>query len=295
MKDEKEVTREFNQLVNMTASELEEWLKSKDSRSAGWPKDDGQDGGESVGHDSGRKIVEILRSNPDKTPEKYTADQIQHMRKVVSYCKRHLAQEGKGNNEKTVEEVEKTKSYASLKNWGHDVVKERRGNVADKAEGDSEEGEEGEQTGAKRKKSAQAGTTANKRRQTRQSKTSGKDSQGDADEKDDEELGNEPNSKHTSSNTSDDDDGDDNDDDDQAEINGTSSHSPKNGPSPGDKVSWKWGRGTAEGKVVDVKDEKTTITTKRGNKVSRHGDSEDPAVVLDTGKSKAVKATHELI
>lgn len=84
MKDEKEVIREFNQLVNMTASELEEWLKSKDSRSAGWPKGGGQGGGETVGHNSGRKIVEILRSNPDRTPE-YTGEQIQHMRKVVSY------------------------------------------------------------------------------------------------------------------------------------------------------------------------------------------------------------------
>jgi hypothetical protein len=86
MKDEKEVIREFNELVNMTAPELEEWLKSKDSRSTGWPKGGGHGGGgESVGHDSGRKIVEILRSNPDKKPEKYTGEQIQHMRKVVSY------------------------------------------------------------------------------------------------------------------------------------------------------------------------------------------------------------------
>lgn len=40
--------------------------------------------------------------------------------------------------------------------------------------------------------------------------------------------------------------------------------------------------------------DRTTVTTKRGNEVSRHGDPDDPAVVLDTGKSKAVKANHEL-
>lgn len=36
------------------------------------------------------------------------------------------------------------------------------------------------------------------------------------------------------------------------------------------------------------------MTTKRGNQVSRDGDPEDPAVVLDTGKSKAIKSNHEL-
>ncbi|KAJ0135748.1 hypothetical protein CTA2_2280, partial [Colletotrichum tanaceti] len=38
----------------------------------------------------------------------------------------------------------------------------------------------------------------------------------------------------------------------------------------------------------------TTIETKRGNEVSRDGNPDDPAVVLDTGKSKAIKSAHEL-
>lgn len=83
MKNNEDVIDEFNEVVNMTASELEKWLKSGDSNSAGWPKED--EGGETVGHDSGRKIVDILKSNPKKEPKKYTEDQIQHMRKVVSY------------------------------------------------------------------------------------------------------------------------------------------------------------------------------------------------------------------
>ena len=37
-----------------------------------------------------------------------------------------------------------------------------------------------------------------------------------------------------------------------------------------------------------------SITTKNGNKVSRKGNPEDPAVILDTGKSKAIKSSHEL-
>lgn len=85
MKEKQDVISDFNELVNMTGSELESWLKSDDSNSAGWPKSDGDEDGESVGHESGRKIVEILNSNPKKDAEKYTDDQVEHMRKVVAY------------------------------------------------------------------------------------------------------------------------------------------------------------------------------------------------------------------
>jgi hypothetical protein len=44
-------------------------------------------------------------------------DDLAHMRKVVSYCKRHLAQEE--NAKKNTD----GKSYKSLKNWGHDALK----------------------------------------------------------------------------------------------------------------------------------------------------------------------------
>ncbi|KAI9680042.1 MAG: hypothetical protein M1817_005058 [Caeruleum heppii] len=106
---------EFGELVNMTADELEAWLKGEDSQSSGWTKDDGS--GESVGHESGRKIIEILKKNPTKDPEKYDEDDIPHMRKVVSYNKRHLAQE------ETAKKNTDSKSYKSLKNWGHDAQK----------------------------------------------------------------------------------------------------------------------------------------------------------------------------
>ena len=69
------------------------------------------------GFRSGRKIIEILRSNPSKDPEKYSEDEIAHMRKVVSYNKRHLAQEEKAKQDTN------SKSYKSLKNWGHDPQK----------------------------------------------------------------------------------------------------------------------------------------------------------------------------
>ncbi len=41
--------REFNELVNMSASELEDWLKEGASESAGWSKSDGS--GETIGHE----------------------------------------------------------------------------------------------------------------------------------------------------------------------------------------------------------------------------------------------------
>lgn len=47
------------------------------------------------GHDSGREIVAILEKNPKKGPSKYGQDDINHMRKVIAYCERHLAQEGR--------------------------------------------------------------------------------------------------------------------------------------------------------------------------------------------------------
>ncbi|WVR05456.1 hypothetical protein IAU60_002472 [Kwoniella sp. DSM 27419] len=121
MKSEEEVVNDFNEIVNMTAEELDTFLKTEGSETTGFKKDDGS--GESIGHESGRKIVDILQRNPDKDPSKYTEEDKEHMRRVVSYCKRHLAQEGKLKETKTPEELEQTKSTRSLKNWGHDPMK----------------------------------------------------------------------------------------------------------------------------------------------------------------------------
>lgn len=41
--------REFNEIVNMSASNLESWLKEESSEGAGWSKEDGS--GETVGHE----------------------------------------------------------------------------------------------------------------------------------------------------------------------------------------------------------------------------------------------------
>ncbi|KAF5023398.1 hypothetical protein F66182_4555 [Fusarium sp. NRRL 66182] len=315
MKGNDQVIQEFNEVVNMTASELEKWLKSDDSNSAGWPKED--ENGETVGHDSGRKIVEILKENPKKDANKYTDEQVQHMRKVVSYCNRHLAQEAKTNNDKSPDEVKKTKSYASLKNWGHDFLKAQgkdgdSGEQEEVSDEDAEEEQEGDedekQTGEKRR-TTRSQTGPNKKRETRKGESSkSKDDDEEEDDEDDkeeeQEAGNDDEAeqkqvqkkqsngqakKSNGSAKKTQDGKDDQDDDKGDDDSGT-----KNGPKKGETVSWNWGQGQPKGEVLDVKAEDTSITTKNGNQVSRKGDEEDPAVVLDTGKNKAIKKAHEL-
>jgi len=316
MKGNDEVIQEFNEVVNMTASELEKWLKSDDSNSAGWPKED--ENGESVGHDSGRKIVEILKENPKKEPSKYNDEQVQHMRKVVSYCKRHLAQETKANNDKSPEEVKKTKSYASLKNWGHDFLKAQgKENGSDKKqeedkeedkeeeeadddveEQQEEDGDDEKHTGEKRR-ATRSQTGSNKKRETRKGESTKsndeeeeeEDAEEDGDDAEEKPQKKQPNGKKTNgaSKKSEEKEDDENDDDEGGDDSGA-----KKGPKKGETVSWNWGEGQPKGKVLDVKAEDTSITTKNGNTVSRKGDEEDPAVVLDTGKNKAIKKAHEL-
>ncbi|EME43877.1 hypothetical protein DOTSEDRAFT_71624 [Dothistroma septosporum NZE10] len=115
VKDNETVIEEWNELVNMSADELKDWLGKEESAGAGWSKDDGS--GETIGHESGRKIIKILEKNPKKDPSRYEEEDLQHMRKVVSYCKRHLAQEEKAKQDPD------SKSAKSLKNWGHDPQK----------------------------------------------------------------------------------------------------------------------------------------------------------------------------
>ncbi|KAG0656684.1 hypothetical protein C6P46_006986 [Rhodotorula mucilaginosa] len=136
-KSDEQVIEEFNDYVNMSADELREWLDGEDSQSAGWSKDNSgkvKEGEESVGHESGRKIIDILERNPKKDPSKYTDEDLQHMRKgadlgfslildLAAYCARHTKQESHMLDEKSDEELEKTKSVRSLRNWGHDPLK----------------------------------------------------------------------------------------------------------------------------------------------------------------------------
>lgn len=99
---------QFKADVNMTASELEKWLKTEESNSVGQDSGDGQ----SIGHKSGEHIIRILqKKQADLTP-----DDEAHMHKVHSYVSRHSAQ-------KPSSDIEHSRWRYSLMNWGHDPTK----------------------------------------------------------------------------------------------------------------------------------------------------------------------------
>lgn len=108
--DRTRVRRDFDGLVNMSPGELEEWLGTDESRRVGWkgPKGERE---ESVGHASGRRIVEILRK-PDRA---LSPRDLLHMRKVVGFIRRHLAQRPAN--------IYTSPWRYSLMNWGHDPLK----------------------------------------------------------------------------------------------------------------------------------------------------------------------------
>ncbi|HEX5597884.1 MAG TPA: DUF3140 domain-containing protein [Micromonosporaceae bacterium] len=107
-KDRERIRAEFDEAVNMTPKELEAWLDTDESKSAGRKKDD-----ESVGHASGRRIVDLLHRKKSELDD----DDYRHMRYVVGFVHRHTAQRPAHN-------VEKMKWRYSLMNWGHDPLKD---------------------------------------------------------------------------------------------------------------------------------------------------------------------------
>jgi hypothetical protein len=116
--DRDDATRkDFGQAVNMTPAELGKWLKSDESKSVGVTsgnqKKSSAGGAESVGHDSGERIVTILGKKKDDL----TDDDFAHMRKVVGYVKRHTKQRPQH------EDVKDSRWRYSLMNWGHDPLK----------------------------------------------------------------------------------------------------------------------------------------------------------------------------
>jgi Protein of unknown function (DUF3140) len=103
-----DVRRDFEKAVNMAPAELEKWLETEESMSVG----EADGGGESKGHESGRRIVEVLRTN---TRDLSDAD-FEHMRRVVACVHRHAVQRPDGN-------ISETPWRSSLMNWGHDPLK----------------------------------------------------------------------------------------------------------------------------------------------------------------------------
>jgi hypothetical protein len=110
--DKAEIWTAFREAVNMTPAALETFLKTDDSKRVGWKGADGNGDGESVGHKSGARIVEIKRKKKADLSESDYA----HMAKVVGYVRRHMAQQ-------PTKDVATSNWRYSLMNWGHDPCK----------------------------------------------------------------------------------------------------------------------------------------------------------------------------
>ncbi|MGB7433004.1 MAG: DUF3140 domain-containing protein [Ahrensia sp.] len=108
-KSKKTVWGEWRDLVNMAPTELSDWLQTDESQSVGSDSGDG----ESIGHKSGERIVDILQTDKDDLSQ----EDWEHMAKVVGYIKRHTAQSGPDDD------VENSAWRYSLMNWGHDPLK----------------------------------------------------------------------------------------------------------------------------------------------------------------------------
>ena len=106
-----DVSERFHVAVNMSGTELHRWLDSEDSKAVGWKGVDGDGPEESVGHEMGRRIVDLLA----KKKAELTDDDLHHMQKVSGYVARHMAQKPA--------HPEGSRWAYSLMNWGHDPLK----------------------------------------------------------------------------------------------------------------------------------------------------------------------------
>jgi len=111
--EEREIRKQFEALVNLEPAELRGWLETPQSRKVGMVR---RGETESVGRQSARKILAIKAG---RVAELTDAD-YRHMKKVIGFCRRHLAQRPWGD-------VTDTRWRWSLMNWGHDPLRGRKG------------------------------------------------------------------------------------------------------------------------------------------------------------------------
>ncbi|WP_293681213.1 DUF3140 domain-containing protein [uncultured Phenylobacterium sp.] len=104
--EEAEIRREFLRLTNLSQAALRSWVEGPESRKVGMIR---KGETESVGRQSARRIL-VIR---DTATADLTEADYRHMRRVIGYCRRHLAQRPWGD-------VTATRWRWSLMNWGHD-------------------------------------------------------------------------------------------------------------------------------------------------------------------------------
>jgi len=102
-----QVRAAFAQLINMTPREIEDWHSTEQSASVGQDSGDGV----SVGVKAGRRTIQLLRIK-----RAADADDIKHMRRVISFIRRLSMQAPRKNRETS-------RWRHALMNWGHDPLK----------------------------------------------------------------------------------------------------------------------------------------------------------------------------
>jgi hypothetical protein len=104
------IRREFEAVVNMSADEIAAFLETDGSRKVGFTRP-GE--AESVGRQSGRRIIDILG-----TPDAALDDgDYAHMRKVVGFVRRHRPG-------RPLRDPWSSRWRLALMNWGHDPMKD---------------------------------------------------------------------------------------------------------------------------------------------------------------------------
>lgn len=110
--EESAIRRDFEAVVNMSPKKIRDWLETDESKKVGFTR---RGESESVGRQSARRILEIKATKVDDLTEADYA----HMKKVIGYARRHLAQRPWGD-------VTQTRWRWSLMNWGHDPLVKRK-------------------------------------------------------------------------------------------------------------------------------------------------------------------------
>ena len=114
---EERIRREFNALVNLEPAELKAWLQTPESQKVGMVR---RGETESVGRQSAKRILAIKATAvADLTESDYS-----HMKKVIGYCRRHLAQRPQAF--RMGGDITHTRWRWSLMNWGHDPLRGRK-------------------------------------------------------------------------------------------------------------------------------------------------------------------------
>jgi len=104
---DEDVRAAFAEIVNMTPLEIQRWHTTEQSKSVGQDSGDGI----SVGVKAGQRTIQLLRIK--RMPN---ADDLKHMRRVVSFIRR-LSMLAPRKNRET------SRWRYALMNWGHDPLK----------------------------------------------------------------------------------------------------------------------------------------------------------------------------